>query len=303
MATYVLPTSSPYVSRTLTPEPIIRRDDPIVYGKAEDGPLGKSKIKEYSANGFIVLKNLLPEFLIGQVQQESDRLYSYALHSLSEVMAPGEVVLEPGNKAIRSIFNIHKRYAFFNLLSQNQLLLDIVRQLLNDELYIHQSRISYKPAFEGRDFSWHSDFETWHMEDGMPKPRAISCSILLTENFAYNGPQMVISGSHKYFVPCQGKTPQDHFKTSLKKQVYGVPSPEAISYLCERGHIRALKGKPGDVVFFDCNIMHGSSNNISPNSRNNIFFVYNSINNQLRQPYGGTLPRPEYIASREPMAF
>ncbi len=43
------------------------------------------------------------------------------------------------------------------------------------------------PGFTGSGFYWHSDFETWHAEDGMPSMRAVSCSIALTENFAYNG--------------------------------------------------------------------------------------------------------------------
>ena len=30
-----------------------------------------------------------------------------------------------------------------------------------------------------------------------------------------------------------------------------------------------------------------------------IFFVYNSIDNQLQQPLGGIKPRPEFIAARE----
>lgn len=61
-------------------------------------------------------------------------------------------------------------------------LLDIAQFLLDDEVYIHQSRLNYKPGFRGKEFYWHSDFETWHVEDGMPRLRALSISITLTEN-------------------------------------------------------------------------------------------------------------------------
>src|SRR3546814_10756649 len=44
------------------------------------------------------------------------------------------------------------------------------------------SRLNYKPGFKGKEFYWHSDFETWHVEDGMPQMRALSMSILLAEN-------------------------------------------------------------------------------------------------------------------------
>ncbi|MFQ5599830.1 MAG: ectoine hydroxylase, partial [Candidatus Krumholzibacteriia bacterium] len=53
------------------------------------------------------------------------------------------------------------------------------------------------------------------------------------------------------------------------------------------------------VVFFDCNAMHGSNGNITPYPRSNVFFVYNSVENALVEPFGGLEPRPEYIASRD----
>jgi ectoine hydroxylase len=58
-------------------------------------------------------------------------------------------------------------------------------------------------------------------------------------------------------------------------------------------------GKAGSVLFFDCNTMHGSAGNISPYPRSNLFFVYNSVENRLVDPYCGLAPRPHYIATRD----
>jgi ectoine hydroxylase len=110
---------------------------------------------------------------------------------------------------------------------------------------------------------------------------------------------MLIPQSHKYFLCCVGETPKDHYKSSLKKQEYGVPDNENLHKLVEIGGIVAPEGLPGSVVFFECNLMHGSNSNISPWPRSNIFFVYNSIENTLVQPYCGLPPRPTYIASRD----
>jgi ectoine hydroxylase len=63
-----------------------------------------------------------------------------------------------------------------------QHLLDIAQFLLDEELYIHRSRLNYKPEFRGKEFYRHSDFETWRVEDGMPRMRALSMSITHTEN-------------------------------------------------------------------------------------------------------------------------
>ncbi len=90
-------------------------------------------------------------------------------------------------------------------------------------MYIHQSRINYKSGFRGREFYWHSDFETWHVEDGLPAMRTLSCSVSLTPNTEHNGPLMVIPGSHRKYVACIGETPENHNLKSLRMQEYGVP--------------------------------------------------------------------------------
>ena len=177
--------------------------------------------------------------------------------------------------------------------------MDFARQVLGSEVYVHQSRINFKPAFNGKEFFWHSDFETWHIEDGMPRMRALSVSISLTDNNEFNGPLMVVPRSHTTYVRCVGATPENHFEHSLKKQEYGVPSLEAMQYLVDRGGIAAPKGRPGSALFFDCNLMHGSAGNLSPYPRTNLFIVYNSVENGVTQPFGGTPPRPEFLSERD----
>jgi ectoine hydroxylase len=95
-----------------------------------------------------------------------------------------------------------------------------------------------------------------------------------------------------------GQTPADHYKQSLRKQEYGVPDPESLRALTDRGGIAAPVGPAGTAVFFDCNTMHGSNSNITPYPRRNVFFVYNSVENRLQEPFCGLAPRPEHIASR-----
>ena len=177
-------------------------------------------------------------------------------------------------------------------------LADVARFLLNDEVYLHQSRLNYKPGFQGKEFYWHSDFETWHVEDGMPRMRALSMSVLLADNTPHNGPLMLIPGSHRSFLTCVGETPDDHYKMSLKKQEYGVPDEDSLADLAHKHGIVAPTGKPGTVILFDCNLMHGSNGNITPFPRANAFMVYNAMSNQLAAPFGPATPRPSFIAAR-----
>ena len=69
--------------------------------------------------------------------------------------------------------------------------------------------------------------------------------------------------------------------------------------LTEQGGIAAPTGPAGSAVFFDCNTMHGSNGNITPYPRSNAFFVYNSVENTLQDPFCGLKPRPEHIATRQ----
>jgi ectoine hydroxylase len=210
-----------------------------------------------------------------------------------------DVIVEPDSNEVRSVFRTHRSAGALGALAHDPRLHGIARQLLGSDVYIHQSRLNFKPAFEGKAFPWHSDFETWHAEDGMPAMRAVSCSLLLTLNTEHNGPLLVIPGSHRVYVRCPGETPADHFKESLRNQQYGVPDRASLSVLVERGGIESITGPAGTLVFFDCNLMHGSAGNITPLPRSNLFMVYNSTANALVAPFCGRPARPEFLAERD----
>ena len=214
-------------------------------------------------------------------------------------MQSERIITDPKSGRIRSVFDMHHLSERFDQLTRDIRILGMVRQLLGSEVYIHQSRINDKFGFEGSGFQWHSDFETWHAEDGMPRMRAVSASIMLTNNNEFNGPLMLIPGSHHYFVPCLGETPEKNWLNSLKRQNTGIPDKDILASLAKRGGIEAPKGPAGSLLLFECNTLHASNENMSPWPRSNLFFVYNSVDNQLQSPYAAPSPRPNYLGNRE----
>ena len=85
------------------------------------------------------------------------------------------------------------------------------------------------------------DFETWHAEDGMPRPRSLSAVVFLDQNVSwlnpvgawkfvellpskceaeYNGALMVIPGSHKSFLRCPGRQKGANWEKSLQSQAW-----------------------------------------------------------------------------------
>ncbi|RKL66318.1 ectoine hydroxylase [Salipaludibacillus neizhouensis] len=275
---------------------ITNRKDPVVYGNAAEGPLDKNDLDYYNENGYLLYDDLFNEEELKVMQEGLQDILNK-----NEKKEADHIIREPGSNEIRSVFEIHKDDPFFKSLSKNKRIVQIAEQLLGSQVYIMQSRINFKPGFKGKEFYWHSDFETWHVEDGMPNMRAVSCSIVLTDNHEFNGPIMLIPGSHKWYVSCPGKTEEDNYKTSLKKQESGVPENKKMEKLVEEanGQIDRAVGPAGSVLFFDCNTMHGSAGNISPFPRSNVFFVFNSIENKLVEPFGTGQPRPEFLANRE----
>ena len=286
-------TEDRYLTR-ITGEPgLIDRTDPTVWG-TEDGPIDPATLASHDAKGYSIYEGLLSP---GEVQTYRDELDRLAADD--GLKADERTVVEKASGEVRSIFEVHKISSLIAELVRDPRVLDRARQVLGSEVYVHQSRVNYMPGFKGTGFYWHSDFETWHAEDGMPLPRAVSMSIALTQNYPFNGGLMVMPGSQRSFVQCAGETPADHYKASLKEQEIGVPSPADITTLAEKYGIDQFTGPAGSALLFDSNIMHGSGNNITPFPRSNIFVVFNSVENTLVEPYAAPSPRPPFIASRE----
>src|SRR5690606_33173697 len=173
-----------YVSRTDRGSAIIARQDPVVYENgAYADALDAEQVASYNRDGFLLLENLFDEDEVDSLLDEVKRMSVDA-----EITQLNEAIREPGSNAVRSIFRVHELSERIATLARDPRLLHVARQILGSEVYIHQSRANLKPGFKGKEFYWHSDFETWHVEDGMPNMRALSCSVLLTDNNECNGP-------------------------------------------------------------------------------------------------------------------
>ena len=293
------PREDAYPSRQATEAQVLPRLDDVVHGSwTPDAPLSKEDTQSFEQDGFLVLRDIFDAGEVETLCSAAARLRGAGQSALE----PETLISEPGSGHVRSVFRIHEQDRTFARLAADARLAEVARFLLNDDIYIHQSRMNYKPGFRGKEFYWHSDFETWHVEDGMPRMRALSMTVLLTENTPHNGPLMLLPGSHRHYVTCIGETPDNHYRSSLKQQEYGVPDDESLAWLAAEGGIAAPTGPAGTVIIFDCNTMHGSASNITPLPRSNAFIVYNAVSNRLEAPFGPATPRPEFIASRMHLA-
>ena len=287
-------TTDLYPTRSGETTEILPRRGPIVFGSPEDGPLEAADLKHFEDTGYLTIDQL--------ITSEELTLFTDELQRLSrdpEVKADERTVVEAESDEVRSIFDIHRTNEIFRKIANDPRLVDRARQILGTDVYIHQSRINYKPGFVGKEFSWHSDFETWHAEDGMPTPRAVSLSLSLTDNYSFNGPLMIMPGSHKRYISCVGGTPEDNYRKSLIMQGAGTPDRQTLSDFADEYGIDVLEGAAGGAIMFDSNCMHASNGNVTPFSRSNIFIVYNSVANACVEPFAAPKPRPEFVGSTD----
>src|SRR5699024_6230199 len=131
------------------------REDPTLYGTADDGPMDAETLSGYDRNGYLTIDELISADEVAALKDELKRL------SADESVRRDErTIVEAASDEVRSIFEIHKVSDVFAKIANDPRVVGRAKQLLGSDVYIHQSRVNFKPGFEGKEFMWHSDFET-----------------------------------------------------------------------------------------------------------------------------------------------
>src|SRR5205085_12600576 len=100
------------------------------------------------------------------------------------------------NGAVRTVIASQITNAVVRRFSHLLRLVEPANQMLGSNVYIHQFKINAKVALEGDQWEWHQDFLYWHKEDNMPSPRVLTAVLFLNHVTDFNGPILVIPGSH-----------------------------------------------------------------------------------------------------------
>jgi ectoine hydroxylase len=189
--------------------------------------------------------------------------------------------------AVRQVYLAHRHSPPFREVSRDRRILDPVEQVIGGPVYIWHSKINVKDAFEGTVWLWHQDYGYW-MWDGVG-PQLVSVMVFLDRATVNNGCLMVVAGSHKW-----GR--QEHFAdtvtTSYKQWCIDT---QTLKRRLREEDIQHITGEPGDALFFDCNLVHGSGHNMSPLPRKTFIVCYNDARNRPR-PVDN--PRPDWVVSR-----
>lgn len=248
--------------------------------------LSAAQVDRYRSNGFLVQERLFSDEEVQVLQAEAER----------EFAAGGErVTVEEGTDIVRGVHGCHLYSNLFGALVRSPRLLPVAKQLLQDDVYVHQFKINAKRAFKGEVWEWHQDYTFWHNEDGMPAPRALSAAIFLDEVTEFNGPLIFVPGGHTTGMvdtDVHGEGWANTLTASLKYSI----DIETVRGLIQRRGMVAPKGPRGSVLWFDANMPHSSVPNMSPYDRGLLLITYNSVANKLDISRS---TRPEWLAARD----
>jgi|AntAceMinimDraft_5_1070358.scaffolds.fasta_scaffold01430_7 ectoine hydroxylase len=231
-------------------------------------------INGYLQTGYLILKEV---FDATELKKEAIRLENEPLD---------ETYIIEDNNTIRSLFAPHWKSKTINEFIYNNNVIDFVKEILGQDIYIHQCHINYKKAQTGGEYAWHSDYTYWKNFDGMNNPDAISVLFLLDDMTKNNGPLTVLEKSQNLPVPKINdskwtiKHSADESQGILDDDMVSKTNCSAIQ----------LTGKAGDVICMHANTLHYSGRNTSEVDRNVLFVCYNKTNNAITQP-----TRPNYI--------
>lgn len=144
-----------YPTRMQNSAAILARHDPVVYEREiatkRSAGLSTAQRASYQQNGFLLMPELFNQEEVGFLFDAMQGMREEFTHAgRKEVIA--ELSKGAGSGEVRSIFNVHRLNEIFANLVRDPRVLNVAREILGSEVYIHQSRINYKPGFTGKEF-------------------------------------------------------------------------------------------------------------------------------------------------------
>ena len=230
--------------------------------------LSAAQMKQFETEGWLFLPDLFTSEEIEVLRDES-----------AVVLASDrEEIWREKSGAPRTAFAAHTYNEAHGLLARHPRMINPVEQVFGEKLYMHQYKINAKVKFDGDVWQWHQDYANWLHGDGMPEPRAMNISIFLDEVFPYNGALMLVPRSQAH-----GTMNAAHDKTTTAYPLWTLDNAAVEKLVAEGGIVQPV-GKPGSMLMFHGNLVHGSGGNITPYSRRIVYLTLNAVSNYIRKP-------------------
>ena len=223
------------------------------------GPLGEPEVKQYREDGFVVVRGMFDQAEIELLRRSAKDDKALDDHSYGRADDQGGVVR-------LSLWN-HPGNGIYGMFARCRSLVDSAEALLGGEVYHYHSKMIMKEPRVGGAWAWHQDYGYWY-QNGVLFPLLTSASIAVDRATKENGCLQVLKGSH-----LAGRV--DHILTGDQAGA----DPERVNELSKRLELVYVEMEPGDVIFFDSNLLHRSDQNRSEYPRWSMICCYNAARN------------------------
>lgn len=145
-------------------------------------PLDEVALSKYEWNGLLWFEGFFNQERMAPFFDELREMVQD-----KELLASDQVIQDPNTGDFRSVFDMHELFAHFNRLTRTPVSWAWSSSCSGVRSTFINRGLTTSWGLKSVGFTGHSDFGTWHSEDGMPRIRAVSASLMLTDNNEFNG--------------------------------------------------------------------------------------------------------------------
>ncbi len=211
----------------------------------------------YEANGYLVLKNRIPDEWLTKLRDEIARFEEEARDmTASNDRLDLEDSHTKQDPRLRRIKLPHTISDVVRELMYSNHVLGPARDLIGPDLRLHTTKLNMKSAGFGAAVEWHQDYAFYpHTNDDI-----LAIGVLIDDMALENGPLMVFPGSHKG--PVFDHHADGIFAGAMLPEANGLDQKNAVP----------LMGPAGSISIHHGRIVHGSALNTSDRSRRILFY-------------------------------
>ncbi|MDF2096724.1 phytanoyl-CoA dioxygenase family protein [Aquibaculum arenosum] len=216
--------------------------------------------RSFEEDGLVFVRGLFDAQETGLLRRAMEEDPAIRAHMIDRADADGAATrISLWNRAGNSVYGLAARCAR---------MVDTAEDLLGEEVYHFQSKLTAKEPRVGGAWEWHQDYGYWYY-NGCLRPNMLSCMIALDRTDRTNGCLQIVKGSHHL-----GRI--DHVPVSSKQN---AADPERMEHILEKHEVVYCELDPGDAVIFHCNALHRSDQNRSDKRRWTLLICYNAASN------------------------
>lgn len=216
--------------------------------------LTEKQVQDFERDGFLVIKKGFDSEGIAEIITWTNEVQNYPETAGKYMMYFEDSLLQSGDRILQRLENFYPYHKGFRGLFDSDDILGRVSDLFGQPAILFKDKINFKlPGGDG--FKWHQDQQAgWSTYADL----FITAMVCIDEITNDNGPLALVAGHHKDGLVGKEWAPlTDQEMAGMKFETYNL--------------------LPGDMVFFDSFVPHGSSPNMTDKPRRVLYITYNRL--------------------------